>query len=39
MTKARIIGKAIISIFHRSYQVKVNPAPVPSNAVLQGSSN
>ncbi len=37
-TKARIIGKAIISIFHRGYQVKVNPAPSPTNAMLQDSS-
>lgn len=37
-TKARIIGKAIISIFHRGYQVKVNPAPAPTNALLQDSN-
>lgn len=37
-TKARIIGKAIVSIFHRGYRVKVNPAQVPTNAMLQDST-
>jgi hypothetical protein len=32
-TKARIIGRAIVSVFHRGYKLK--PAPVPSNAMTQ----
>jgi hypothetical protein len=39
-TKARIIGKAIVSIFHRGYQLKAQAAPEPANAtVVQESSN
>lgn len=38
-TKARIIGKAIVSIFHRGYQLKAQPAPAATNAMLQQSSN
>ena len=33
MTKARIIGRAIVSVFHRGYSLR--PAPDPSNAMLQ----
>jgi hypothetical protein len=32
-TKARIIGRAIVSVFHRGYTLK--PAPAPSNAMMQ----
>jgi hypothetical protein len=32
-TKARIIGRAIVSVFHRAYMLK--PAPVPSSAMMQ----
>jgi hypothetical protein len=38
-TKARIIGKAIVSIFHRGYQLKAQAAPAPTNATLRESSN
>ncbi len=36
--KARIIGKAIVSIFHRGYQLKAHPAPPATNALLHESS-
>lgn len=32
-TKARIIGRAIVSVFHRGYNLK--PAPAPVNAMMQ----
>jgi hypothetical protein len=32
-TKARIIGRAIVSVFHRGYELK--PAPAPTNARMQ----
>jgi len=32
-TKARIIGRAIVSVFHRGYKLK--PAPAPANAMMQ----
>jgi len=34
-TRARIIGKAIVSVFHRGYQLKAHSAPQPSDAVLR----
>ncbi len=34
-TKARIIGRAIVNVFHRSYSLK--PAPAPTNAMAQGN--
>lgn len=37
-TKARIIGKAIVSIFHRGYQLKAHDAPVANTAMLQQTS-
>ena len=33
--KARIIGKAIVSIFHRGYQLKAHPSPAATSAFLQ----
>jgi Family of unknown function (DUF5686) len=36
--KARIIGKAVVSIFHRSYQLKAHSAAPATNAFLQTSS-
>ena len=33
--KARIIGKTIVSIFHRGYQLKAHPAPISNSASLQ----
>jgi hypothetical protein len=35
--KARIIGKAIVSVFHRAYQLKVHAAPVATNAMLEST--
>ena len=32
-TKARIIGRAIVNVFHRGYNLK--PAPAPTNALTQ----
>jgi hypothetical protein len=32
--KARIIGKAVVSVFHRAYQLKAHTAPVATNALL-----
>lgn len=36
--KARIIGKTIVSIFHRSYQLKAHPATAPASALLQADT-
>lgn len=36
--KARIIGKAIVSVFHRAYQLKGHPAPAATNAMLESTS-
>ena len=35
--KARIIGKTIVSVFHRAYQLKVHPAPAATNAMLEST--
>lgn len=35
--KARIIGKAIVSVFHRAYQLKAHPAPAATSAMLESS--
>ncbi len=35
-TKARIIGRAIVSVFHRGYSLK--PAPAPTNAMMQDAA-
>ncbi|HEU5403577.1 MAG TPA: hypothetical protein VFU86_19640 [Terriglobales bacterium] len=32
-TKARIIGRALVSVFHRGYNLR--PAPTPANAMMQ----
>ncbi len=35
--KARVIGKTIVSIFHRAYQLKAHNAPAPTAASLDSS--
>ncbi len=35
-TKARIIGRAIVSVFHRGYNLK--PAPTPTNAMMRDAA-
>jgi hypothetical protein len=41
VSKARIIGRAVVNIFHRSYDFKpampTEPAPMPASAQLNGS--